>query len=350
MNHHRADVRRGVILLAHGAPSRLGDIPAFLRNVRSGRPLPAAALEEITERYRLISTREGAEPGEASPLTRLTLRQAAALQERMGLPVLVGMRNWSPYIAEAVRQAAEQGLDHVTAICLAPQNSRTSVGLYRQHLEDARQKVAPGLAIDFIESWHDHPGLIVALFERLKAVLKQAGSPSEIDGATQVEAGASVPVIFTAHSVPERTIRDGDPYADQVRRTASLVAEAAEGHITAWSVAFQSQGMTPEPWIGPTVESEIDRWAAAGHRRLVVAPVGFVCDHVEVLYDIDIVFRDHAQQKGITIFRPESLNDSPLFIEALADLVDRSLHSQGASAQGEQSLSASPSEQLCRAS
>ena len=336
--NHRGDIRRGVILLAHGAPSRLEDIPAFLRNVRSGRPLPAAAVEEITEHYRLISTREGAEPGEASPLTRLTLRQAAALQERVGRPVLVGMRNWSPYIAEAVQRAAEQGLDQVRAICLAPQNSRTSVGLYRQHLEDARQKVAPELAIDFIESWHDHPGLIVALLERLKAALKQSGSPSEVDGATQVEAGASLPVIFTAHSVPERTIRDGDPYADQVRRTASLVAEAAKGHITAWSVAFQSRGMTPEPWIGPTVESEIDRWAAAGHRRLVVAPVGFVCDHVEVLYDIDIVFRGYAEKKGITIFRPESLNDSPLFIEALADLVARGSRAEDAGVKGEPRL------------
>jgi ferrochelatase len=339
-----------VILLAHGAPIRLEDIPAFLSNVRSGRPLPPAAVEEITEHYRLTSTRDGAELGEASPLTRLTLRQAAALQDRIGRPVLVGMRNWSPYIAEALQQAAEQGLDCVTAICLAPQNSRTSVGLYRQHLEDARQRVAPGLAIDFIENWHDHPSLIAALSERLTAALKQAGRASDTEGASEVEAGASVPVIFTAHSVPQRTIRDGDPYADQVRRTASLVAEAAGEQIAAWSVAFQSQGMTPEPWIGPTVESEIDRWAAAGHRRLVVAPVGFVCDHVEVLYDIDIVFRDHAQRKGIAIFRPESLNDSPLFIEALADLVDRSLDKQGANAQVEQHLSASTNEPLCRAS
>lgn len=324
--------------MAHGAPSRLEDIPAFLRNVRSGRPLPPAAAEEITARYRLISEREGAEPGEASPLTRLTLRQAAALQERIGLPVLVGMRNWSPYIAEAVQQAAEQGLERVTAICLAPQNSRTSVGLYRQHLEDARQKVAPGLAIDFVESWHEHPGLIAALCERLKAALKEADGASEVDGASLMEAGASVPVIFTAHSVPERTIRDGDPYADQVRRTASLVAEAAASHIAEWSVAFQSQGMTPEPWIGPTVESEIDRWAADGHRRLVVAPVGFVCDHVEVLYDIDVVFREYARRKGITIFRPESLNDSPLFIEALADLVDSRSRTHASGVKGEPRL------------
>jgi protoporphyrin/coproporphyrin ferrochelatase len=309
--------RRGVILLAHGAPDRLEDIPAFLLNVRSGRPLPPAAVKEITEHYRLIGLRPGAEPGEASPLGRLTLRQAAALQERLGLPVLVGMRNWRPYIAEAVGQAAEQELDGLTAICLAPQNSRTSVGLYRQRLEEARQKVAPGLEVDFVESWHDHPGLIPAFAQRLSAALDQ------IDAEPSTEPSAGLPVIFTAHSVPERTIRDGDPYADQVRRTASLVADSTEGRIAGWSLAFQSQGMSPEPWIGPTAESEVDRWAAVGFRRVVVAPIGFVCDHVEILYDIDIVLREHARTRGVTLFRPKSLNDSRLFIEALADLVNR---------------------------
>ena len=329
----RREVRRGVILLAHGAPDRLEDIPAFLLNVRSGRPLPPAAVEEITEHYRLIGLRDGAEPGEASPLTRLTLRQAAALQEHLGLPVFVGMRNWRPYIADAIQQATEQGLEQVTAICLAPQNSRTSVGLYRQRLEEARQKAAPRLAVDFVESWHDHPGFIGALCERLNDALEQ------IESVADVEPTGPVPVIFTAHSVPERTIREGDPYADQVRRTASLVAESVERRIEAWSLAFQSQGMTPEPWIGPTVESEIDRRAAAGHRRILVAPVGFVCDHVEVLYDIDIVLREHARTRGVTLFRTESLNDSPLFIEALADLVNRQLQIGDKTSQDEQEFS-----------
>jgi protoporphyrin/coproporphyrin ferrochelatase len=324
-----------VILFAHGAPDRLEDIPAFLLNVRNGRPLPPAAVEEITEHYRLIGARRGAERGEASPLTRLTLQQAAALQERVGLPVFVGMRNWRPFIAEAVQRVAEQSLDHLTAICLAPQNSRTSVGLYRQHLEDERQKVTPGLRVEFIESWHDHPGLIAAFWQQLKAALKQ------FEGAPEGPTGASVPVIFTAHSVPERTIRDGDPYADQVRRTASLVVERAGGRVAAWSVAFQSQGMTPEPWIGPTVESEIDRWSAAGHRHLMVAPIGFVCDHVEILYDIDIVLRDYARKSGATVHRPESLNDSPLFIEALADLVCHGCRGEDAGRKGEQQLSVS---------
>ena len=307
------DGRWGVIVLAHGAPDRLEDVPAFLLSLRNGRPLPKAAVEEIVERYRRISTRSGGPPGEASPLTRLTGRQGDALQARLGRPVYVGMRNWKPYIADAVRQASGDGLEHVTAVCLAPQNSRTSVGLYRQYLEEAREKLAPGLEIDFIQSWHDHPGLIVAFQERAAVALDKI----------KREAGARTrpPVIFTAHSVPERTIREGDPYEQQVLETAGLVAQALGLDVPRWSLAFQSQGMTAEPWIGPTVESEIGRWAAAGHRHILVAPVGFVCDHVEILYDIDVVFRKYGEAAGVTISRPESLNDSPLFIEALAGLV-----------------------------
>ena len=303
----------GVIVLAHGAPDRLEDIPAFLLSLRNGRPLPKTAVDEIVERYRLISTRSGGPPGEASPLTRLTHRQAAALKARLGCPVYVGMRNWKPYIADAVRRAAGEGLRHLTAVCLAPQNSRTSVGLYRQYLEEAREKLAPELEIDFVESWHDHPGLINALRDRVSSALERI--------KREAEAATPPPVIFTAHSVPERTIREGDPYERQVRETARLVAQALGLPSSSWSLAFQSQGMTPEPWIGPTVESEIGRWAAAGHRQLLIAPVGFVCDHVEILYDIDVAFRKYGEAAGVTISRPESLNDSPLFVEALANLV-----------------------------
>ena len=301
----RDDARWGVILLAHGAPERLVDIPAFLLSLRNGRPLPQAAVEEIVERYRLI--------GGGSPLTKLTRCQAAALAARLRRPVYVGMRNWRPYIAEAVSQALKDGLERAVAVCLAPQNSRTSVGLYRRYLEEARDKLAPGLALDFVESWHDHPGLIAAFGERAAAAL----------GRMEAEAGESATVIFSAHSVPERTIREGDPYERQVGETARLVAEALNLGSSRWSVAFQSQGMTPEPWIGPTVESEIDRWAAAGHRYILVAPVGFVCDHVEILYDIDIGFRKYAEAKGVSLARSESLNDSPAFVQALADLVSR---------------------------
>src|SRR5579863_5933825 len=303
--------KRGVILLAHGAPDRLEDIPAFLLSLRNGRPLPQHSVEEIVERYRLVSMRPGVPPGEASPLTRLTFRQADALKERLRQPVYVGMRNWKPYIVQAVKQAAADRIDLLVAVCLAPQNSRTSVGQYRQALDEAREKVAIDLRVEFVSSWHDHPGLIAAFKDRLGTTL----------ASLQSAAPGPMPVIFTAHSVPERTIRDGDPYEHQVRETSRLVAESLGLESDRWSVAFQSQGMTPEPWIGPTVESEIDRLAEAGHDQLVVVPVGFVCDHVEILYDIDVVFRDHGLRKGVRVARPESLNDSPLFIEALAELV-----------------------------
>lgn len=314
----------GVLLLAHGAPERLEDIPDFLLNVRGGRPLPEAAVQEIARRYEQI--------GGCSPLLKLTHRQAKALERELNgsgsanelARVYVGMRNWKPYISDAVRQLGVDRIKRVTALCLAPQNSRTSIGLYRTHLRDAVEKNASTLRFEFIESWHDHPGLIAAFREKVGEALSRS----------EAEAGGPVPVIFSAHSVPEKTIEQGDPYERQVRETASRVAEALG--LNDHRVAFQSQGMTPEPWIGPTVESQIDRLAEEGHRRVLIAPVGFVSDHVEVLYDIDIVFREYGKAQGVTVTRSESLNDSPLLIRALASIVSARREQQ---AEGEGSKS-----------
>ncbi len=291
----------GVLLLAHGAPDRLEDIPEFLLKVRSGRKLPESAVGEIIHRY--------AQVGGGSPLLKLTTQQADALARLLGHPVYVGMRNWKPFIADTVRRISEDGLKEIVALCLAPQNSRTSIGLYRKHLLDATQKIAPHLDVEFVESWHDHPLLIEAFCEKLGRARAQL----------EAEVGGSAPVIFTAHSVPERTIADGDPYEPQVQETAALVAR--ELGLKEWRVAFQSQGMTDEPWIGPTVESQIDQVARAGHRHVLIAPVGFVSDHVEILYDIDVVFRAYGKSKGIRVSCSESLNNSPLFIRALASIV-----------------------------
>ena len=295
------DLSWAVLLLAHGAPGRLGDIPQFLLNVRSGRGLPERAVQEIIQRYALI--------GGSSPLLRITTEQAEALSRVVGFPVYVGMRNWKPYIEDAVRKLTEDGRDHVVAVCLAPQNSRTSIELYRSHLLKAVDKVAPGLRVEFVESWHDHPGLISALREKASAALVTA----------EKEAGQPVPVIFSAHSVPVRTITEGDPYESQVKETARLLAQSMG--LEDYKVAFQSQGMTPDPWIGPTVESLIDEFAAQGCQQVLLAPVGFVSDHVEVLYDIDIAFREYGQKKGVCVARPESLNASPVFIQCLASIV-----------------------------
>jgi ferrochelatase len=290
----------GVLLLAHGAPERLEDIPAFLLNVREGRKLPDAAIAEIVRRYSLIG---------GSPLLRVTTLQAQGLAKLIGRQVYVGMRNWKPFISEAVRQIKTDGLERVVALCLAPQNSRTSIGLYRKCLFEDVERLAPNVQVEFIQSWHDHPGPVEAFRERLATALD----------SVQAEAGGPVSVIFTAHSVPERTIQGGDPYEQQVRETAALVAKAVG--LEEYSVAFQSQGMTAEPWIGPTVESLIDRLAAQGQRHVLLAPVGFVCDHVEILYDIDVVFREYGRTRGVSVHRTASLNDSPLFIQALAAVV-----------------------------
>lgn len=295
------DLRWGVLLLAHGAPDRLEDIPEFLLNVRGGRKLPDAVVQEIIHRYSLI--------GGGSPLLRLTMLQAEGLARLLAHPVYVGMRNWRPYIADSVRQLSDDGVGRAVALCLAPQNSRTSIGLYRKFLLDALNKHAPSLQVDFIESWHDHPLLVEAFRENVAAAIARV----------ETEAGGPAPVVFTAHSVPEKTIADGDPYEQQVRETARLVAEAL--NLADYRLAFQSQGMTVEPWLGPRVESLIDELASAGQRHVLLAPVGFLCDHVEILYDIDVLFRDYGKSKGVTVHRSESLNDSPLFIRALASIV-----------------------------
>ncbi len=307
--------RLAVLLLAHGSPDKPEDVAEFLRAVTSGRSLPEAVVKEITHRYALMceGTSERA-PG-ASPLTRLTLRQGELLSKALGLPVYVGMRNWKPWIADVRAEMQRDGITRAIAICLAPQDSRTSVGLYQKALLGESGTAAP-FAVDFVTSWHDQPQLIAAFAERLKAAL---AAVEEEDA--EKESGAAPAVIFTAHSVPERTILEGDPYADQTRHTAELVARAAGLMDGTWWFAFQSQGMSGGSWLGPTVEETILGLKELGNTAVLLQPIGFVCDHVEVLYDIDIALKKSAEEHGMRLSRAESLNDSPLFIRALAELV-----------------------------
>ncbi len=302
----------GVLLLAHGAPENLDDIPEFLLNVRGGRKLPDAAVREITRRYGLVG---------GSPLLKLTNRQAEALGAEVGLPVYVGMRNWKPFIAETLERVKADELERVVALCMAPHNSRTSIGLYRKSLSEACEKTFPGLRIDFVENWHDEPLLIAAFREKLVQAIDRA----------RAQAGCEIPVVFTAHSVPEKTIAGGDPYQQQVRETAALLAVAVgPEYLPRYRVAFQSQGMTAESWIGPTVESQIDEIAAAGQKYVLIVPIGFVCDHIEILYDIDIMFTEYGKARSVTVLRTESLNDSPLFIRALGSIVRARMDSASA--------------------
>jgi ferrochelatase len=288
--------KQAVLLIAHGSPDKVEDIPAFLQNISRGRPMSDAVVREVQHRYSKIG---------ASPLTRLTRAQADGVARELGIPAYVGMRNWHPYIADTLKQMTADGIEQAVAICLAPHNSRTSVGLYKQVLLGAN---AP-FAIDFVEEWHDQPLLIEAFAERLRSgwtkACEQHGSP--------------LPVIFTAHSVPQRTITEGDPYEAQTRETAALVAAQVPG-IGQWHFAFQSQGMSGGEWLGPTVEDSIGGLHEAGQSGVFIQPIGFVSDHVEILFDVDILFREFAEARGMKLYRAESLNDSPLFVCAVADL------------------------------
>jgi len=304
-----------VLLLAHGTPDAVEEIPDYLSRVTGGRPLPEAVIEEVQHRFAAIG---------GSPLTRLTLEQGRLLAEDLGLPVYVGMRNWNPYIADVVRTMRADGITRAAVICLAPQNSRTSVGLYRRAVFAAAEGA---LALRFLEDWADHPLLADAFAERLRTVRD----------AWSTAGRSAVPVLFTAHSVPCRTVISApaeagaapdlpDPYPVEAKQTARLVAGRIPGlSEDQWFFAFQSQGMSGGPWLGPTVEDTLTSLHAQEIRQLIIQPIGFLCDHVEILYDIDIGFREVAEKLGMTIRRPASLNDSRLLTMALADLARQAL-------------------------
>ena len=305
-----------VLLLAHGTADAVEEIPEYLLRVTGGRQLPEAAVEEVRHRFSLIG---------GSPLTRLTLEQGRLLAEELGVPVYVGMRNWKPFIADVVKKMRDDGVTRAAVICLAPQNSRTSVGLYRRAVFAAAEG---SLALRFLDDWADHPLLADAFAERLRSLRDQFGA----------EVGSRVPILFTAHSVPCRTIISAprtsadsapdppDPYPVEAKLTAALVAGRIPGLTPDnWYFAFQSQGLSGGPWIGPTVEDTLTALREQGVTSLIIQPIGFLCDHVEILYDIDIGFRDFAANLGMTVRRPASLNDSRLLTLALADLAKRGL-------------------------
>lgn len=305
-----------ILLLAHGTPDAAEEIPEYLKNVVGGRPMPPEVVEEVRHRFVAIG---------GSPLTRLTLEQGRLLQDALGLPVYVGMRNWKPYIADVVRQMAADGVTRMVAICLAPQNSRTSVGLYRRAVMAA---AGEQMQVEFIEAWADDDLLAEAFAERLRATWEPYCA----------EAGERVPVLFTAHSVPCRTVQtpppdpekpgmpaiSADPYNFETKKTAMNVA-AKVPRLAKWYFAFQSQGMSGGTWIGPSVEETLTALRDEGVKRVVIQPVGFLCDHVEILYDIDVSFREFARGLGMEMRRPESLNESALLTAALKRLAESGL-------------------------
>jgi ferrochelatase len=338
-----------ILLLAHGTPDVLGEMAAYLDRVTGGRPMSQEVIEELQHRYAEIGLRDEPLP-DGPPLTRWTLLQGRLLSELLGRRVYVGMRNWHPYIAEVVAQMQADGVTHARVLCLAPQNSRTSTGLYRRAVEQA---VGDAFTLDFIAGWADEPLLALAFAQRLwpawaeacATLTRKLGQPTR------------VPVLFTAHAVPCRTIMSGavqtaqspsaarpggpvpadgiqnygpasapDPYPVECKQTAMRIAQSlgAVGFNEAdWFFAFQSQGIAGAPWLGPTVPDTLKALAAEGHKGVVIQPVGFLCDHVEILYDIDVDFKQQAAELGLELWRPESLNDSPTLIRAIAAALDR---------------------------
>jgi ferrochelatase len=287
-------MKTGVLLMAHGTPASLDEMPEYLQLVRGGRPPSGELVAEMRDNYAAIGGR--------SPLTELTLAQADALRARLGpaVPVAVGMRNWKPFIRDALAELGAAGVTRVVGLPLAPQFSTLSVLKYF----DAAAAALPGdMTLEPIQSFHDHPLLLDAFAERVRAA----------------RPGADEEVVFTAHSLPTRVIKQGDRYATEVARTARGVA--ARCNLVRYRLAYQSAGRTPEPWIGLDLGALIEHRAARGAKRFLVVPIGFVCDHTEVLFDIDIQAAKTARVCGVDLRRTQSLNTAPTFIAALESLV-----------------------------
>lgn len=293
--------------MAMGGPDCLENVEPFLLDVRGGRPTPPELVDEIRERYRAT--------GGKSPAVGITKEVARKLETRLngsGDPryrVYVGLRHWHPFIKDTYTELLKDRPEQVIGLCLAPQQSSLSTGAYRKKVEEARESLRDDTPVSYVRSWHRHPKLIAAIVERVRAGLDKF--PADVR--------ATVPVLFTAHSLPERVVAMKDPYPEEVRGTVEAVTALLGEQPTRF--AYQSQGRSSEPWLGPTVESVVDSLHRAGRRHVLIAPIGFVCDHVETLFDIDIELNRLAAGKGVKLERVAMLNDSPAMIDLLADLV-----------------------------
>ncbi len=301
-------LRYAVLLVAYGAPQSLDEVAPYLQDVRGGRPTPPEVVEEVRRRYTRIGGR--------SPLLDRTREQAATLHSWLGndTPVYAGMRHWHPYIRDVLAAIREDGFKRVVAIPLAPHYSRMSIGAYERALEEGRGP----LEVAMVREWYDHPRFLDAVTERVRAALDR------LDPSIRAE----VPLLFTAHSLPQRILAEGDPYSAQLEASVAGVL-ARLGRRDRSRFAFQSAGRTPEPWLGPDAAVVLEELAGLGERQVVLCPIGFTSDHLEVLYDVDVEYQELARRLGIRLERTESLNASPLLIEALADLVRATAGSRG---------------------
>ena len=298
--------KKAVILLAYGGPDKLEDIQAYLDDIRGGRPTSQVFIDDITERYRLIGGR--------SPLLEITCKTAEKLQEKAGLPVYVGMRHWTPFIKEVVSQMAADGVDHFVAICMAPHYSELSIAKYRAKLKKALDVAGKDITVDFIESWHLQPDYLQGLTNEISLALSRWPEKQR----------DQVTVIFTAHSLPAYILERGDPYDRQLRETAEALSQMLDLPTQNWLFSYQSAAKTGVPWLGPQIEDAVGDLAREGRKDLLIAPIGFITDHVEILYDIDIRVQEIARENGVRVERSAMLNDGNTLVSALASLVEMS--------------------------
>jgi ferrochelatase len=283
-----------VVLMAYGSPDRLADVPAYYADIRGGWPIRPELLADLTERYRRLGVEEH------NPLNAITEETRAALERELGVPVFTGMKHWTPRISEAVERALETGAQTLVGLVLAPHYSRLSIAAYRVLVEDA---LAGRADLAFVESWHDHPGLIAFLADRVR--------------------GTDAHVVFTAHSLPARILEEGDPYEQQLLETVSLIAEAAGLRDTSFS--YQSESATGEPWLQPDILDHLADLRARGIERVLVCPVGFVADHLEIRWDLDTEARERARELGLGFERIEMPNADPQFVRVLTQIVRQAL-------------------------
>jgi len=287
-------VNAAVVLMAYGSPERLTDVPAYYADIRGGRPVSPELLDDLVARYRRLGIEQ------ANPLNAVTEETRLALEQALGLPVFTGMKHWRPRIADAAEQALASGAETVVGLVLAPHYSRLSIAGYRDQLAAALDGSA---LLAFVDSWHDEPGFVEFLAARIR------GTPAH--------------AVFTAHSLPARILDDGDPYRDQLLETATLVATAAG--VDDWSFSFQSASPTGEPWLGPDILDHLVALDARGVRHVLVCPIGFVSDHLEIRWDIDTEAQEKAAELGLRLERIEMPNAEPAFVHVLAGIVRRAL-------------------------
>lgn len=283
-----------VVLMAYGSPERIEDVPAYYADIRGGRPISQENLEDLVARYRALGVEDH------NPLNAITERTRAALERELRMPVYTGMKHWTPRIADAAERAVQAGADAVIGLVLAPHYSRLSIAGYRDQLETA---LAGRAELRMIESWHDYPPFVEFLAERVRGTHRH--------------------VVFTAHSLPARILNEGDPYQEQLWETARLVADDAG--LQRWSFAYQSESPTGEPWLGPDILDHLTDLHATGVGEVLVCPVGFVSDHLEIRWDIDVEAQERARELGIDLQRIEMPNADPAFVQALALLVEMEL-------------------------